>query len=119
MTAINSIIVKHFFTLGKLWFTSSTQAGNNIANQMSSAAPIRKLSSDRLIRPIGKQAKTTSKAVIDKIKRIFINSFYIIKYKTFKLEYLLQRKTKIVNCKRVLKKVIQKAIIINKTYRKH
>ncbi len=49
---------------------------------------------------------------------IFINSFYIIKYKTFKLEYLLQRKTKIVKSHCVLKKVIQKAIIINKTYRK-
>jgi hypothetical protein len=50
---------------------------------------------------------------------IFLNSFYIIKYKTFKVNYLLQSVAKIVKHRYVLKKVIQKAIIINKTYRKY
>ena len=76
-----------------------------------------------IIKRVTEMQRQTAKTGIDNVNtflilRIFINSFLIIKYKTFKLENLLQRQTKIVNPQRVLKKVIQKAIIINKTYRK-
>ena len=63
-----------------------------------------------IIKRVTEMQRQTAKTGIDNVNtflilRIFINSFLIIKYKTFKLEYLLQSRTKIVNTLGSLKNV--------------
>jgi len=115
MTAISSISVKDklLFTFFKLCFISVIQAGRIKETQSNKQKPIIKSLLNTLIRPIGKQANTMRKATIDNRIRIFINSFLIIKYKTFKLNYLLQSAAKIVR----LEKCIRKTYYKHKLYR--